>query len=180
MPSYPVRVWDGSQWVEAAAQPTDLSNYATKASPTFTGNVVLPSTTTIGGGSTLGSWTGYTPNYSGVLTGATPTGAYIKIGRTVIFWAQLGLSNTATYSGNIWIGLPFTANSQYAFQATLYNPAVGFYPIWCYGSGNAAELFAVNAASTYGTLEYATSTKPSTLTGQTCRFYVSGSYEATS
>lgn len=29
MPSYPVKVWDGSQWVEVAAQPTDLSDYAT-------------------------------------------------------------------------------------------------------------------------------------------------------
>ena len=32
MPSYPVKVWDGSQWVEAAAQPTDLTNYATTSS----------------------------------------------------------------------------------------------------------------------------------------------------
>lgn len=29
MPSYPVKVWDGSQWVEVAAQPTDLTNYVT-------------------------------------------------------------------------------------------------------------------------------------------------------
>lgn len=42
MPSYPVKVWDGSQWVEAAAQPTDLTNYATKESPTFTGIVNIP------------------------------------------------------------------------------------------------------------------------------------------
>jgi hypothetical protein len=32
MPSYPVKVWDGSQWVDVAAQPADLSDYALQES----------------------------------------------------------------------------------------------------------------------------------------------------
>lgn len=128
----------------------------------------------------VSQWISYTPNTGGV-TGASPSGAYVKIGRTVIFWAQLGVTPSTTFTGNIWIGLPFTANSQYALQATQYNGSTGlFYPVWCYASSNAAELFAVNAAGTYGSLEYCNSTKPSTISGTTSRFYVSGSYEATS
>jgi hypothetical protein len=133
-----------------------------------------------GGGTSFGPWTSYTPTIGGVTLGnGSATGGYVKIGRTVIFWAQFGVGSTTTFSGNIFIGLPFTANSQYALQATLYTVAGGFFPIWCYASNNAAELFAVNSASTYGTLEYATSTKPTSLTTSS-RFYVSGSYEATS
>lgn len=125
------------------------------------------------------AWTGYSPSTGGITAGTgLPSGAYIRIGRTVIFWAQLGVTPSTTYTGSIWIGLPFTANNQYAFQATQYNGTTGlFYPIWCYASGNAAELFAVNAASTYGSLEYANSTKPSAISGTTSRFYISGSYE---
>lgn len=126
-------------------------------------------------------WTNYTPTAGGVssLGNGSTSGAYMKVGRTVTFWAQLGVGSTTTFSGNIFLGLPFTANSQYAFQATLYTVAYGFWPIWCYGSGNAAELFAINTAGTYGALEYANSTKPTTLTTSS-RFYVSGTYDATS
>lgn len=128
-----------------------------------------------------GAWTSYVPNMGGLTVGnGSPSGAYFKIGRQVTFWAQFGVGSTTSFSGNIWIGLPFTANGQYALQATLYHVTNGnFYPIWCYASGNAAELFAVNAASTYGVLEYATSTKPVTLATNS-RFYVSGAYEAMS
>lgn len=38
----------GATWVEVASSTTDLSSYALKAGPTFTGTVVLPSTTSIG------------------------------------------------------------------------------------------------------------------------------------
>lgn len=40
-----VYVWSGSSWIATSA---DLSAYATLASPTFTGTVSLPSTTSIG------------------------------------------------------------------------------------------------------------------------------------
>lgn len=42
----PLRVWNGSSWVDVAV--AIPSNYATTNSPTFTGNVTLPSTTVIG------------------------------------------------------------------------------------------------------------------------------------
>jgi len=105
------------------------------------------------------------------------SGNYQKIGRTVIFQAQLGIGSTTTFSGNIWIGLPFATPGVMAFLATLYNGST-FNPIWCYASNSAAELFAMNTASTYAVLEYASSTKPVTL-GNNMRFYVSGSYEST-
>lgn len=42
----PLKIWNGSSWTEVAlAMP---SGYATLASPTFTGSVSLPSSTTIG------------------------------------------------------------------------------------------------------------------------------------
>lgn len=40
-----VYVWSGSAWIATSA---DLSAYATLASPTFTGTVTLPSTTSVG------------------------------------------------------------------------------------------------------------------------------------
>jgi hypothetical protein len=126
-------------------------------------------------------WISYAPTAGGVssIGNGSLTGAYMKIGRTVSFWAQLGVGSTTTFSGSIFLSLPFTANSQYALQATLYTTAYGFWPIWCYASGNAAELFAVNTAGTYGALEAANSTKPTTLATNS-RFYVSGTYESVS
>ena len=129
---------------------------------------------------TQGAWTAYTPTIGGTTIGnGSASGSYVKIGRTVAFSAQFAPGSTTTFSGSIWIGLPFTANSQYAFQATLYDISSGFLPIWCYGSGNAAELFAVNTSATYGTLSYVNSTVPVTLATND-RFYVSGVYESTS
>lgn len=128
-----------------------------------------------------GAWTNYTPTVGGITAGtASPSGGYVKIGRTVAFAAEIGFTPSTTYTGSIFVSLPFTSNRQYAFQATLYDATYGFYPIWCYGSGNAAELFAMNAAGTYGALEYCNSSKPTTLSGKNGRFYISGVYEATS
>ena len=156
------------------------SGSVTLAAPNAGSDVTttLPNTT-VDLSTSFGAWVGYSPNVGGVtLNNGSATGAYSKAGKTVSFWAQLGIGSTTAFTGNIWLGLPFTANSQYAFQATLYDSSTGtFYAIWCYGSNNAAEFFGINTAGTYGTLAYASSTVPLAL-ATSDRFYVSGTYEA--
>jgi len=126
------------------------------------------------------AWTGYSPLTGGItaIGNGSTSGSYSKLGKTVVFQCQLGTGSTTTYNGSlIKVSLPFTAVSQYALQATFYN-GINFYPIWCYASGDYAELYAVNAASTYGILANVTGTVPVTL-GASMRFYISGSYEST-
>lgn len=62
-------VWSGSSWISVAL---DLSSYATTDSPTFTGNVVLPSTTSIGNVSSteIGYLDGTTSSVQSQLTAA--------------------------------------------------------------------------------------------------------------
>ena len=83
---------------------------ATLASPTFTGNVVLPDTTTIGGGTTLGAWTAYTPTLGGWTQGnGTVEGRYMKIGKTVHFRAIFTFGSTSAAAANdVTFTLPST------------------------------------------------------------------------
>ena len=65
----------GSVTLAAPATGTDVTltlpatALATLANPTFTGNVVLPNTTTMGSGTTLDAWTSFTPSWSGITIG---------------------------------------------------------------------------------------------------------------
>lgn len=45
MTAYPLKAWDGSAWVNIAAQPADLSDYSPINSPTFTGTPAAPTAT---------------------------------------------------------------------------------------------------------------------------------------
>lgn len=82
---------------ENHVHPTDTSR-APLASPSFTGTVVLPTTTTIGGGTSAGAaWTAYTPTLGGFTAGnGTWAAAYMQIGKTVHFRAVFTFGSTST------------------------------------------------------------------------------------
>ena len=61
----------------------------------------------------VGAWTAYTPTWSGISsTGATSTGRYVQLGKTVHFFARYVVGSSGiSVSGGITPSLPITKNS---------------------------------------------------------------------
>lgn len=75
-----------------------------------------------------GVWTGYTPPLTATVTNPTigssgqiQTGAYVRIGRTIIGWARLkfGTVGPAAGSGVYMVGLPVAASSSAVNNASV-------------------------------------------------------------
>lgn len=60
----------------------------------------------------LGEWTTYTPTFGNVsLTGATVTGRYTQVGKTVVGLARITTGTAAPVSGNITLTPPVSINT---------------------------------------------------------------------
>lgn len=74
----------------------------------------------VAGDAAIGVWQSYTPSLSASTTnptlgtGATTTGAYVKVQQTVVGWFNITFGTGATAgSGNYWIGIPASTNASY-------------------------------------------------------------------
>jgi hypothetical protein len=152
MPSYPVKAWDGSQWVDIAAQPADLSDYAPLNSPTFTGNTVLPSTTSIGNVSSteIGHLDGVTSGVQAQLNAKAPINSPTFTGTVVaptVFSESGSVTLSSGTTGSLFTMAGNAAYIVYAFvaadDAPNYNE-VAFCTSQGAGSGTIAVV--VNAA----------------------------------
>lgn len=167
----------GSVTLAAPATGTDVTltlpgsdaTVATLANPTFTGNVVLPSTTTIGSGTQMGAWTSYTPTWvSGLTAGnGTTTAKYIQIGKLVIGRLEFVLGSTSSISGSPYFSPPASvASGQGGFvigRAQMYDsPAGQNYLGLAYCNGTNIGLFFENTGGTYNTMGGINGTNPFT------------------
>lgn len=109
-----VRNSDNTAWVELASATTDLTNYATKANPTFTGTVVLPSTTSVGNvtSTELGYLDGVTSAIQTQLNNKVTNGSPINMGLNDIQFSATGGGTvylngpSGTVDGNLDLALP--------------------------------------------------------------------------
>lgn len=111
--------WAAGDVLLAADLTDTFAAKAPLASPTFTGNAALPSTTKVNGTSDLGAaWTAWTPTVTaegGTLTSYTVnSAAYIQIGKTVMARFDITITNAGTGNSSLQVTAPVTAkvNSQ--------------------------------------------------------------------
>jgi hypothetical protein len=102
-----VRNSENTEWVELASATTDLSGYATKANPTFTGTVVLPSTTSVGNvtSTELGYLDGVTSAVQTQINSKHTQGGNLTVGSNSIQFS--GTDNLDP--GNLYLKGPITA-----------------------------------------------------------------------
>jgi hypothetical protein len=125
------------------------------------------------------AWTTYTPTLTNATLGnGTLTGAYMRIGRTIIWGATFTLGSTSAVSTAPAFALPATVGSsipQHHFTAKLYDTstATTYHGVGvCAAAGTNASLYTHNQVNV-------TSTVPFTwATGD--QFAMSGTYEAAS
>lgn len=125
MPSYPVKVWDGSQWVEAAAQPADLSGYATTDSPEFTGTLVsesisISSSLTCNGLTTLSETTE-------VITSGTVSSNIFTANATLGNAFYITSAPSANFTVNI-TNIPTTNDRVFSFTFFVIQGSTGYIP----------------------------------------------------
>ena len=131
------------------------------------------------------AWTSYTPTLTNC-TAPITRAKYLKIGRWVQFDVMLTLTG-AQVTGTVGISLPFAS----AAYQSLNNEGTGFVVhlldqgsaifigAALYGTASRADLYAINATTTYSFLSGTSSTIPFTW-ANTDQIRLSGSYEATS
>jgi hypothetical protein len=119
------------------------------------------------------SWTSYTPTWTGVP--GTSTGAYLQIGKTVIFQAAIALTGAVTAA--VSVTLPVTAVAAGGWAATVYlhdasatGATAGRQP----GIGNPASGTGLDIYSVAGRVN---ATVPFTWTS-TDAIWVSGTFQA--
>lgn len=82
----------------------------------------------VGGGTSLGPWTAYTPTISGFTLGnGTVSGAYCQIGKTVFFHAALTIGSTTTIAAGPTFTLPVTGSGAFrgVFQSWAQDSSTG-------------------------------------------------------
>jgi hypothetical protein len=136
------------------------------------------------------AWTSWTPSLSvGFADGnATCAGKYVRVGRTIIFYASIIMGSTTTYGTTLGASLPVTpADMQAAatssrgiarIVATAYFHMAGFNS----GGSHALRPYRINAAGAgneYASATGVTSTVPATWTTGD-ELYYWGAYEASS
>lgn len=135
------------------------------------------------GGSFGGAWTTFTPSWTNLTVGtgggATNTGAYTQIGKTVIFHVDVKLGTSGPSVGTspqltlpVAINAPLTQFNQIG-QCTFITAATTIWPGWMDGYG----ILRTSTISTYPTLANVTATQPFTWAAG-CIISVYGTYEA--
>lgn len=125
-------------------------------------------------------WASYTPSLSGLTIGdGTLTGAFVRIGDTVLFRVSIVFGSTTAITGNVTVGLPTTAASA-AFVSTgmLEDSGSARYVAFTFATTTGVEIYPLDTSGTYGRLNNVLSaTVPFTwTTGDFIR--LSGAYEA--
>lgn len=82
-----------------------------------------------------GAWTAYTPSITnGTLGNGTLLGAYVQMGKTIAFRAQVTLGTTSTVASGFRLGIPALAKSgvwQTAQGWAFHNAGSLFFNVWC-------------------------------------------------
>ncbi len=125
------------------------------------------------------AWTSYTPSWSGITIGnATNTGAYLKVGKMVIFRAKITLGSTSSITGQISATFPFTAKTSNAgvFWGSFEDTGTGWYIPNIFGDTIGMSMYATIVNGTYAGAASTSSTVPFTWTTGDV-IYASGNYE---
>lgn len=128
---------------------------------------------------TLGSWATYTPTTTGITVGnGAVSGAYTRIGKTVIFAATFTLGSTSGVTGTISFTLPFTAaNAAWPGIGQLIDTGSDYYAVIVNPTTTVGQLFAMSTAGAYASIAVPSATVPFTwTTGDVIR--LSGFFQA--
>lgn len=167
-----------------------LADLAPLASPTFTGNVVVPTADATGEAvnkgqmdtaisDAWGAWTAYTPTLGGFTAGSgARVGAYRQVGKTVAFRASFTCAwDSASASAAITLSLPVTAKNASnpgSLWGVFVDSGTAVYQAACGWSTTVAYLYILGANGLWTT---PSGTAPFTwTTGDVV--YVAGVYEA--
>lgn len=102
-------------------------------------------------------WTSFTPSWTGITVGnGTATGAYFKIGKTVMFRGKFVFGSTSAVTGAVSFATPTTlsgVNSGSYMNCVVLDSGTTYYSMFCYyggiyGTSNATGA-AQNLSSTF-------------------------------
>lgn len=158
-------------------QSTDLVTNGATAIATLGNNI----DTSVSKG--LLAWQSYTPTWTGVTKGTSPTEyyRYCQVGKTVHFRIALTLGTSGAVTGGVNVTLPVTAHASILrsyFNAYLYDNGVSNYA--GYGiatSTTSMDVYVIAAGGTYAALQTVSATVPHTW-GSTDSIWIQGTYEA--
>lgn len=122
---------------------------------------------------TPGVWTSYTPTWTGITLGnGTSSGAYFKIGKTVVFRGKIVFGSTTSITSTVIMSLPTTLgdNSGSFMNAVALDTGSNFYQLFCWFN------YVFSTSSVTGAAQYLSSTVPFNWTTSD-ELHASGIYE---
>lgn len=113
-----------------------------------------------------GRWVNYSPTFTAITTGnGTTVARYSRIGNTIIGYVKFTLGSTSSVTGQIQISLPFTpSNGTVNYAVQIGDAGTAAFNAFGEMSGANFYVYAVNAASTYGSNAATSATVPMTWT----------------
>jgi hypothetical protein len=113
-----------------------------------------------------GRWVNYSPTFVAITPGnGTTVARYSRIGNTIIGYVKFTLGSTSSVTGQIQIPLPFTpSNGTVNYAVQIGDVGTAAFNAFGEMSGANFYVYAVNAASTYGSNTSTSSTVPMTWT----------------
>jgi hypothetical protein len=110
-----------------------------------------------------GVWQSYTPTLSGITKGdGVLSGSYCDYGTTFDFEFSFSLAANSAITGEIWIGIPFSASKTISIFAFIQDSGTAIFPAFARSNGNVIQVRAQNAAQTRVQYEACSATVPMT------------------